>query len=398
MHIQSRCLSKLLGAIRPNRAQPVHAGGVPVRKGGGAFALLALAAVAAPAAAQQSPYSVRLPTEQQVSPTVAFTVSLSPVDAKPGATVTLTVETDIQPGWHISAVGEELSDSPSLPTSIGFEARGLTAIDTQFTPSVKPSAVKIGDTTHLQHTGSLSWRRTYRVLEQATTYSGTGSIRFQACDEELCLPPITLPFTLGAETTAPRKPTTLQVLAHKAMGKPTTIVLAETKLERRLINPIGLVTADPQKDIDEYVKQLTASMQAREPLTLGGAIEIDGSSVTLYIANQEEYSLVNTGAGNTNFENTATYISIDYNSDGRIEAYESLASNLPIRIFDSMFVVTEISKSKKLIALQQVDIPLAGAVLNRKCPDFSYKTVDGQTVSTDSILGKTTILDIWAVT
>ncbi len=398
MHIQSRCLSKLLGAIRPNRAQPVHAGGVPVRKGGGAFALLALAAVAAPAAAQQSPYSVRLPTEQQVSPTVAFTVSLSPVDAKPGATVTLTVETDIQPGWHISAVGEELSDSPSLPTSIGFEARGLTAIDTQFTPSVKPSAVKIGDATHLQHTGSLSWRRTYRVLEQATTYSGTGSIRFQACDEELCLPPITLPFTLGAETTAPRKPTTLQVLAHKAMGKPTTIVLAETKLERRLINPSGLVTADPQKDIGEYVKQLRASMQAREPLTLGGAIEIDGSSVTLYIANQEEYSLVNTGAGNTNFQNTATYISIDYNSDGRIEAYESLASNLPIRIFDSMFVVTEISKSKKLIALQQVDIPLAGAVLNRKCPDFSYKTVDGQTVSTDSILGKTTILDIWAVT
>ncbi len=398
MHIQSRCLSKLLGAIRPNRAQPVHAGGVPVRKGGGAFALLALAAVAAPAAAQQSPYSVRLPTEQQVSPTVAFTVSLSPVDAKPGATVTLTVETDIQPGWHISAVGEELSDSPSLPTSIGFEARGLTAIDTQFTPSVKPRAVKIGDATHLQHTGSLSWRRTYRVLEQATTYSGTGSIRFQACDEELCLPPITLPFTLGAETTAPRKPTTLQVLAHKAMGKPTTIVLAETKLERRLINPSGLVTADPQKDIGEYVKQLRASMQAREPLTLGGAIEIDGSSVTLYIANQEEYSLVNTGAGNTNFQNTATYISIDYNSDGRIEAYESLASNLPIRIFDSMFVVTEISKSKKLIALQQVDIPLAGAVLNRKCPDFSYKTVDGQTVSTDSILGKTTILDIWAVT
>ncbi len=407
MHIQSRCHSKLLGVIQPNRSQPVDVGGVPDRRGGVAFALLTVAAVVmpgaraacqTPASAQQSPYSVQLPTEHQVSPSVAFTVSLAPVDAKPGETVTLAVKADIQPGWHVSALGEELDDSPSLPTSIGFEALGLTPIDAQFTPSVKPSPVKVGDATDLQHSGSLVWQRKYRVIKQATTYSGTGTIRFQACDKDVCLAPITLPFTLGAKANAPTTPALLQSFADKAIGKPTNIALSDTNLERRLVNTAGLVTADPKEDFDEYVKQLTTSMRARESLTLGGEIEKDGSSVTLYLADQENYSLVNTGSGNTNFENTSTYISIDYNGDGQIESYESLASNLPIRIFDSMFLVTEISKSKKLITLQQVDIPLAGAVLNRRCPDFSYETVDGQTVSNKSILGKTTILDVWAVT
>ena len=412
MHFPTRLLSKRLSTIQPDRHQTTYGQAATDPIDGSALSLLALVAIAivAPSAhaVSESPvpveevhdslYSVKLPTAKQVSPKVSFVVSLSPTDAKPGATVTLTVEAVIQSGWHISAVGGEQGDSPSLPTSIEFEARGLTPIDKGFSPSVEPSLVKIGNRTHLQHTGSLSWQRKYRVTAQSTDYSGTGSIRFQVCDEDACLPPNNLAFTLGAEAKVQPVPAKLPGVARKTVGDPITIVLAEANLERNLINTTELVTADPEEDWDDYVKQLMASMNAKEALTLVGSFQQDGSSVALYLAEQEEYSLVNTGNGETNFENTSTYISIDHNGDGQIVDYESVASNLPIRLFDSMFLVTEISKSKKTITLQQIDIPLSGAVLNRRCPDFQYETIDGQIISNESIRGTTTILDIWAVT
>ncbi len=343
-------------------------------------------------------YSVKLPTAKQVSPKVSFVVSLAPTDAKPGATVTLTVKTVIQPGWHVSALGGEQGDSPSLPTSIEFDGRGLTPIDKLFSPSVEPSLVKIGKSTHLQHTGTFHWQRKYRVDSEAQSYSGSGSIRFQVCDEEKCLPPNDLSFSLGAEAQALPELSNLARASRKAVGEPIIITLAAASLERKLINTSELVTADPQVDMDAYIEQMLASMNATEALTLGGSFEMGGESVALYLADQEEYSLVNTGHGETNFQNTSTYISIDYNGDGEIVDYESLASNLPIRLFDSMFLVTEINKGKQTITLQQIDIPLAGAVMNRRCPDFRYETVDGQIVSNESILGTTTILDVWAVT
>lgn len=412
MHFQTRCLSKRLSTIQPDRHSTTSGQTGTDLKCGGALSLVALIAISfvAPSAhavseppvsvaeRSDSLYSVKLPTAKQVSPKVSFVISLAPTDAKPGATVTLTVKAAIQSGWHISAVGGEQGDSPSLPTGIEFEALGLTPIDKGFSPSVAPSLVRIGDRTHLQHTGSLSWQRKYRVAAKSTGYSGMGSIRFQACDEEKCLPPNSLAFTLGPVGKVQPVPARLPGVAHKLVGDPITIVLAEAKLERKLINTFELVTADPEEDWDEYVKQLMASMNAKEALTLGGSFQLDGATVSLYLAEQVEYSLVNTGHGETNFDNTSTYISIDHNGDGQIVDYESVASNLPIRLFDSMFLVTEISKSKQTITLQQIDIPLAGAVLNRRCPDFQYETVDGQIISNESIRGTTTILDIWAVT
>ncbi|MGK0482045.1 MAG: hypothetical protein ACJAQ3_002024, partial [Planctomycetota bacterium] len=56
------------------------------------------------------------------------------------------------------------------------------------------------------------------------------------------------------------------------------------------------------------------------------------------------------------------------------------------------------SNSEKTLTLQAIDTPLAGAVLNRKCPEFWYETVNGHVVSDRTILGTVTILDVWAVT
>ena len=43
-------------------------------------------------------------------------------------------------------------------------------------------------------------------------------------------------------------------------------------------------------------------------------------------------------------------------------------------------------------------MPLRGSLVGYRCPDFEFTALDGSVVSNTSILGKTTILDIWAVT
>ena len=50
------------------------------------------------------------------------------------------------------------------------------------------------------------------------------------------------------------------------------------------------------------------------------------------------------------------------------------------------------------MTIQELDIPLKGSLVGFRCPDFELKALDGSVVSNKSILGKTTILDIWAVT
>ncbi len=341
-------------------------------------------------------YSVQLPTSKQVSPKVSVRLTLDPADAKPGALVTLSATAVIQPGWHISALGASEDGAPSLPTTLEFEPDGLTPVGDGFTPSARPEPVKIGEAVHLQHAGTVTWTREYRVDEGPGPYSGEGFIRFQACDESLCLPPKTLEFTLGgagATATAARR-----VPAYRPVGDPMVVSLQRTTLERDLLNPTALVTADPEEDMSLYIEQLTGAMRMKEALTLGGKVEVAGEASWIYLAEQESYSLVNTSEDETRYGNTSTFVSIDHNGDGKIVDYESVATNRPLRIADTMWLVTEISKADATITLQAVDTPLAGAVLNRKCPEFWYETVEGDVVSDRSILGTVTILDVWAVT
>lgn len=347
--------------------------------------------------------SVQLPTANQISPKVSVLVTLSPTGAKPGSLVTLSAKAVIMAGWHIAAAsglpeGAPAEGAPSLPTSLEFDPVGLTPIGDSFTALDKPESVKIGKTRHLQHSGVVTWTREYRVNGDADAYSGEGSIRFQVCDEAMCLPPKTLEFSLGS-TSEDQEPAKTPA-SHRVqfVGEPIVLALHEAALSRSLLNPSSLVTADPDKDFDLYVQQLTSAMSAKEALTLGGTVEMDGLEIAIYLPEQDEYPLENKSKDETRYGNTSTFLSIDHDGDGEIVDYESVATNLPIRLADSMFLVTAISKEEKTLTLQGIDTPLAGAILNRKCPEFWYETVDGQVVSNSSILGTVTILDVWAVT
>ena len=117
-----------------------------------------------------------------------------------------------------------------------------------------------------------------------------------------------------------------------------------------------------------------------------------------FLPQLESYAIDNEGTGETIFENSTTYLTVDQDGDMKFTEIEAFACNRPIRILDTMFLVSEIDIKGKRLTLQQVDAPLSGVVLNRKCPEFEFTSVDGQTISNKSILGKPTILDLWAVT
>lgn len=353
--------------------------------------------------AQARELSVKLPTTKQSSPHVSFVVALTPIDSKPGGEVTVSIKGLIDPGWHIASVDQATDDAPSLSTAIEFHATSLAPIGMGFAPSTAPDPVETAGVTHYQHSGEVTWARRYRLTERAArpageALSGTGAITFQVCNDELCLPPTTLEFTLG-RTAAPGGIKALHPRrSYKVIGEPIRIPLVDSTLQRKLIDYRSLVTADPNEDIHKYAQQLTKAMRATEALPLCGRFAIDGRTVSLYLADQDTYSLTNSTNDDTRYSNTATFVSIDHDGDGKILDYESVPVNRPIRILDSMFLVTKIEMSDSAITLQQIESPLAGAVLGRRCPEFWYETVEGQVVSNKSILGHVTILDVWAVT
>ena len=62
-----------------------------------------------------------------------------------------------------------------------------------------------------------------------------------------------------------------------------------------------------------------------------------------------------------------------------------------------MYRITKIELDEKTLTLQQVDVPLKGSLVGFRCPKFKFTTLNGQIISNETIRGKTTILDIWAV-
>ena len=339
-----------------------------------------------PYACAQSPVgklTQTLPTRNQTSPIVGFKVSLSPANAKPGETVTLSIDTSVQDGWHIYPVHFG-GETPSwYPTKIEFESAGLEAIDSTFNCSVEPKSAQLGEDTQLHHEGKFSWTRKFRVKEGIRSYSGSGAIAFQVCDETKCLPPKTLAFDLS---TTNKSELQQAVDQYEWAGEAIQVELEKCKLTRPKVK-ISIASV------------LFSSGNPQDRLSLKGTLKLEnGKSYTVYFPGSRIYTLENDGSGNTRLENSATYISIDHDGDGVISDWESHASNLPIRIDDQMYRVTELNKKEKKFAIRRVAAPLSGSIVGHRCPPFKLTSLDGETISDKSILGKVTILDIWAVT
>ena len=322
-----------------------------------------------------------------------FQVSLSPASASVGDEVTLSLRVRVDEDWHIGAT-TELENSFGFPTQIGFVSSGLEPIDSDFVCSASPRKVQLAAGTQLWMDGEFSWVRKFRVVSEDASYGGQGHIRFQACNDEKCLPPQELQFELGAapvasdgDTKSPDAP--MHGIDDGQLEKPegAPIVLSLEACE--------LTRTRPQ--LGNIVSLLIFGRSADKMVWKGAIPSGSNQGVSIYLPKAREYSLQNTGPDGTIVNNTATYVSVDQNGDGVLAEWEASAADRPIRIRDTMYRITEIDVNNRTLTLQQLNMPLRGSLVGFRCPDFEFTTLDGATITNKSILGKVTVLDVWAV-
>jgi hypothetical protein len=136
----------------------------------------------------------------------------------------------------------------------------------------------------------------------------------------------------------------------------------------------------------------------QDTLAKKGSVTVDERAYQLYLPKAPSYAIKNSGKSDDQFENTSTLISIDSNGDAKLEDAEGWYANMPIRLGDRMFDVSEISKHGDRVVLTPSSAPLRGLVEGFKCPPFVFKKENGEAVSRDQFAGRAFLLDIWSVT
>jgi len=175
------------------------------------------------------------------------------------------------------------------------------------------------------------------------------------------------------------------IAAPKAAENETLVSLRPTNIEREgimrfTIGPNGMPSfAEPEKEKLVHGELKVASEQASFFLPLYGPHELASSE-------------------NHSFQNTSTRISVDANHDGELERSEHWWTSLPIRLGDQMFDVTAIDPGSKWIMLKKSEAKLAGMVVGKPCPDFSFLTTNGYRATQDTFKGKWLLLDVWSMT
>jgi hypothetical protein len=176
---------------------------------------------------------------------------------------------------------------------------------------------------------------------------------------------------------------------------PITLKMEDSKASRR--GKLQL-TEEEQKAPQKLIARLSKEGWPREDLVKRGVLQVDGHKYTLYLPKAKAYSVKNTNASDADSENTSTLITVDQSRDGRFRDEDGWFANLPLRLGDKMYDVTEIATDGSRIVLRPSKSPLRGVVVGHTCPPFSFKTADGEAVSRDRLTGKSFILDIWSIT
>ncbi len=129
--------------------------------------------------------------------TSAWTISLSPSDAKVGTKVKLVVSATMQKGFHTFAIDHDRRNI-GLPTAIDVKtATGLKPLGKGFVADHEVELHEVEGKTQRIHHGKVSWTREYEVTTGAPDYGVAGRVSYQVCDENSCRPG-RFSFELGA--------------------------------------------------------------------------------------------------------------------------------------------------------------------------------------------------------
>ena len=134
------------------------------------------------------------PTEELVQ------VSVAAVDAKAGTTAEAVVTLTIAQGWHINAN----PPSPDLiPTTVTVKPGAGTTAGGALYPPAHDEKLSFSDEAVRVYDGTVSIRVPIAIAASAPNGRQTlkGTLAFQSCNNQVCLPPARLPFTVEVMVT-----------------------------------------------------------------------------------------------------------------------------------------------------------------------------------------------------
>lgn len=128
-------------------------------------------------------------------------VSAAPVRIPAGGGAVAVIEITVQPGWHVNA--NPPSPDYMIPTEVTIEAAGGVSAGKGEYPAAVPLKVGFEQTPISTFGGTLVVRLPLSAAGDAPhgPRAMKGAVSFQACNDQLCLTPASVPFDLKVEVT-----------------------------------------------------------------------------------------------------------------------------------------------------------------------------------------------------
>ena len=129
-------------------------------------------------------------------------VEAAPLELAPGAHGTASVALRVRSGWHVQA--NPASSPSSIPTTLSATGDATIGFGSPAYPPGRTVKLAIDDQPLSVYDGAISIRLPVTVATGAAAgaHDAAGKLRFQACNDQLCLPPTTVEFKLPIEIVA----------------------------------------------------------------------------------------------------------------------------------------------------------------------------------------------------
>jgi len=121
------------------------------------------------------------------------------LDTGSGKTLTLRLTATLDAGWHIYSQNQP-AEAVAQPTKIVFAKNPLIRLTGKATEDGYRETYqdKSAGITQYQYGGKVDFVQKLMVTHKAKT-TVTGTITYQTCTDEMCLPPKTVPFSVSLE-------------------------------------------------------------------------------------------------------------------------------------------------------------------------------------------------------
>jgi len=177
------------------------------------------------------------------TPKISVQPYLSYNKLSPNTEFQIAVVVELGEPWHVNA--NPASTPDFIPTVLTFEPSGAVTVDTISYPKGKQTAVSWADEPVALYTGRIVIFANARVNNNAPLGPVTlkGVLRYQACDDQVCLAPKSIPITLETELVGVGQPTNPMHTAIFGGALPASPSASSNNSIAELIHSRGLFVA-----------------------------------------------------------------------------------------------------------------------------------------------------------